>query len=99
MWLNLRNFFILAQISPKKVPNHNPKQYALKKKRLSIAFGIFFLGDLSQIKKLSEIKPPLKGRVAPSSALHCSAMNFENSYSKMSIKRLFLLNGLVLNFL
>ena len=94
MWLNLRIFFILAQISPKKVPNHNPKQYALKKKRLSIAFGIFFLGDLSQIKKLSEIKPPLKGRVAPSSAMNC-----EDSYSKMSIKRPFLLNGLVLNFL
>ena len=94
MWLNLRKFFILAQISPKKVPNHNPKPYPLKKEEAEYSLWHLFLGDLSQSEKLSEIKPPLKGRVAPSSAMNCG-----DSYSKMSIKRPFLLNGLVLNFL
>ena len=45
--------------SPKKVPNHHPECYPPKEKMLRIVIWNLFFWDLSQIKKLSEIKPPL----------------------------------------
>ena len=41
--------------STKKLPNHAPKHYLFRR----ILLRGFFFGDLCQIEKLSEIKPPL----------------------------------------
>ena len=56
--LNLRKFFIFAQFSKKKVPNHSPENYPNKEKMLTGVIWLFFL-DLSKIEKFSEIKLPL----------------------------------------
>ena len=45
----------MAQISKKKVPNHDPEQHPPKEKGSDFAP---FLEDLSQSQKLSEIKEP-----------------------------------------
>ena len=45
--------------SSKKVPNHSPEHYLFEEKMLQGVILHFFLGDLSQKDKLSEIKPPL----------------------------------------
>ena len=52
---------MLAPSPIKMVPNHCPEHYPPKEKKF-IAQGIDLapiFGDLSQSKKLSEIKPPL----------------------------------------
>ena len=46
----------MAQISKKKVPNHDLEQYPPKEKGSDLAP---FFEDLSQSQKLSEIKEPL----------------------------------------
>ena len=58
MWLILRFFFTLAQISQMCQITTYPEHYLSKEKMLRIVIS-HFLGDLSQSEKPSEIKPPL----------------------------------------
>ena len=64
-WLNLRKFFILAQISQKM------SQTTIHQKRKCSGYAHFW-DDLSQSEKLSQIKPPLTFFKMYSNPLWCS---------------------------
>jgi hypothetical protein len=59
MWLNLRKIYTLTQISPKKVPNHNPERYLPKEKMLRVVIWQLVLENFNRIEKKSQIKQPL----------------------------------------
>ena len=60
MWLNLRKFFALAQISIKKCQITVLSIFSLDGLTKRVIWHLDF-GDLSQSEKLSEIKPSLGG--------------------------------------
>ena len=66
IWYNLLKVAIISKVFhfgshlPKKVLNYYPDHLLFSFIVLWIVFDTFFLGDMSKIKKLSEIKPPLK---------------------------------------
>ena len=59
-WINLRKFFTLAQISPKRCQITILSSYPPKEKMLRIVIWHLFWGDLCQSEKLSEIRPHLR---------------------------------------